>query len=115
MADDGVDGQELWKDGPQTLQDMFYSQSTYDGWVLETEENTNAGGLINTTNLVCNIGDDALNRQFRTILHFNTSRIPDNAYVTKVSVQYKQHSTIGSDPYATHGNVWVDIKDGYFF
>ena len=37
---------------------MFYSQSAYDGWVLETGENTNAGGLLNTDNLICNIGDD---------------------------------------------------------
>jgi len=114
MANDGIDGFELWEYGPQTLQDLFYSQSTYDGWVLETAENTNQGGLLNTTNLICNIGDDALDRQYRTLLHFNTSRIPDNAHITKVTVQYKQHSTIGSDPYATHGVVWADIKDGFF-
>jgi len=113
-ADDGINGFEFWEHGPQTLQDMFYSQSAYDGWVLETTENSNAGGLINTTNLLCNIGDDAFDRQYRTILHFNTSRIPDHAYITKVSVQYKQHSVIGSDPYATHGKVWADIKDGFF-
>ena len=97
-----------------STQEMFYSQAAYDGWVLETGENTNKGGLINTSNLICNVGDDAENKQFRTILHFNTSRIPDDAVVTKVTLQYKQHSIIGSDPYATHGNIWADIKDGFF-
>jgi len=96
------------------LSEMFYSQAAYDGWVLETGEKTNKGGLINTSNLICNIGDDALNRQYRTILHFNTSRIPDSAVITKITLQYKLHSTIGSDPYATHGKVWADIKDGFF-
>jgi len=93
---------------------MFYSQSTYDGWVLETGETTNKGGLLNNSNLVCNIGDSAANQQYRTLMHFNTSRIPDNAHVTKVTLQYKQHSIIGSDPYLTHGKVWADIKDGFF-
>ncbi len=115
---------QTWKAGVTTYtgthvicpveQDMFYSQSAYDGWVLETGENTNAGGLLNTDNLICNIGDDAQNRQYRTILHFNTSRIPDNAVITKVTLQYKQLSIVGSDPYATHGNVWADIKEGFF-
>jgi len=94
--------------------EMFYSQAAYDGWVLETGETTNKGGLINTTNLICNVGDDSLDRQYRTLLHFNTSRIPDNAEIIRVTLQYKQHSIVGSDPYATHGNVWADIKAGFF-
>ena len=113
-ANDGIKGSELWVFESVIFKDMFYSQAAYDGWVLETGENTNKGGLINTSNLICNVGDDAQNKQFRTILHFNTSRIPDDAVVTKVTLQYKQHSIIGSDPYATHGKVWADIKDGYF-
>ena len=113
-ADDGIDGEELWEYGPPTVQDMFYSQATYDGWVRETAENSSTGGLINTTNLTCNIGDDALDRQYRTLLHFNTSRIPDNAHVTKVSLQFKRHSSIGEDPFFTHGSLWADIKEGFF-
>jgi hypothetical protein len=97
-----------------TQSTMFYSQAPYDGWVLETGENTNKGGLVNTSNLICNIGDDASNKQFRTLLHFNTSRLPDNAVINKVTLQYKQHSIIGSNPYATHGKVWADIKEGFF-
>jgi hypothetical protein len=97
-----------------TTRAMFYSQAPYDGWVLETGENTNKGGLVNTSNLICNIGDDPKDKQFRTILHFNTSRIPDNAIITKSTLQYKQHSIIGADPYATHGKVWADIKKGFF-
>jgi hypothetical protein len=64
--------------------------------------------------LTCFIGDDNLNRQYRTLLHFNTSRLPDNAFITKVSLQYKQHSIIGTNPYTTHGKVWADIKEGFF-
>jgi len=113
-ADDGIDGPELWEYGPQTQQELFYSQAAYDGWVRESGENTNKGGAINTNWLVCYIGDDPFDRQYRTLLHFNTSRIPDNAVVTKVTVQYKQQQIIGSNPYATHGKVWADIKDGFF-
>jgi len=113
-ATDGFHGDELWEYGPPTVKDMFYSQATYDGWVLETGENTSAGGLINTTNLTCNIGDDALNRQYRTLLHFNTSRIPDNAHITKASLQYKRHSLIGDRVMGSHGNIWADIKEGFY-
>jgi peptide/nickel transport system substrate-binding protein len=70
--------------------------------------------LINTTWLVCQLGDDSRNRQYRTILHFNTSRLPDDATITKVMLQYKQHSITGSNPYASHGRVWADIKKGFF-
>ena len=34
--------------------------------------------------------------------------------ITKVTLQYKQLSIVGCDPYATHGNVWADIKEGFF-
>jgi len=114
QAYEGIHGTELWEYGPPTVRDMFYSQAAYDGWIRETAENTNKGGLLNTTNLLCNIGDDALDRQFRTILHFNTSRIPDTAHVTKVSLQFKRHSIIGVNPLLTHGSIWADIREGFY-
>jgi ELWxxDGT repeat protein len=113
-AIDDSNDDELWVYEPIIQQEMFYSQALYDGWVRESGENTNIGGLINATNLICNIGDDPLNRQFRSFLHFNTSRLPDTAVVTKSTLQYKQHSIIGVNPYATHGKVWADIKEGFF-
>jgi hypothetical protein len=94
--------------------EMFYSQSTYDGWVRESGENTNKGGITNTKWLTCLVGDDDWDRQYRTFLHFNTSRIPDTAIVTQITLQYKQHSIIGSDPYADHGVVWADIRQGFY-
>jgi len=113
-ADDGTHGSELWIYEYVIQQDMFYSQATYDGWVRETGETTNKGGLINTTNYTCYIGDDSGNRQYRTILHFNTSRLPDSAVITKASLQYKQMEYIGNDPNNTHGVLWADIKTGFF-
>jgi len=107
-------GKELWVYEPVIVQELFYSQSAYDGWVLETGENTNKGGLINTSNLTCLIGDDAQNRQYRTILHFNTSRIPDSAVVSKSVLQVKEHSWVGDPPYLTLGGTWADIRHGWF-
>jgi ELWxxDGT repeat protein len=113
-GNDGTHGYELWVFEPVIVKDMFYSQGTFDGWVRETGENTNKGGLINTTNLTCYVGDDGLNRQFRTILHFNTSRLPDDAVITKSSLQIKEHSWVGDPPYLTLGNLWADIRQGWF-
>ncbi len=96
------------------LQEMFYSQSAYDGWVRESGENTSKGGSLNNNWLTCLVGDDVYDRGYCTILHFNTSRIPDSAVITQVILQYKQLDFIGSDPYATHGPMVADIKEGFF-
>jgi hypothetical protein len=60
------------------------------------------------------IWDDPADRQYRTFLPFNKSRIPDNAIEIKVMLQFKQHSFVGSNPCANHGKVWADIKKGFF-
>jgi len=111
---DSAHGIELWVYEPIIYKEMFYSQATYDGWVRESGENSNKGGLINTNYLICNVGDDAMNRQYRTILHFNTSRIPDDAVLKQASLQYKQLSFVGGDPNLNYGKLWTDIKKGFF-
>jgi ELWxxDGT repeat protein len=113
-ADDGTYGREIWVYEPTVEKEMFYSQAAYDGWIRESGETTGRGGTLNTSWLACQIGDDPFNRQYRSILHFNTSRIPDTAIVVRVTLQYKQHSIIGSDPYSTHGAVWADIRKGFY-
>jgi predicted outer membrane repeat protein len=92
----------------------FKSGGTQDGWVLETSETSNQGGVTNSTAATFILGDNAGNQQYRSILHFNTSSLPDNARITKVVLKIKKQSVVGTDPFTTHGKIAVDIRKGAF-
>ena len=58
---------------PVTIVSVSYrSTGSSDGWVLESTEDSNLGGSKNSTASTFILGDDARDRQFRTILHFPT-------------------------------------------
>ncbi|MGE5072346.1 MAG: DNRLRE domain-containing protein, partial [Anaerolineae bacterium] len=92
----------------------YRSNPTYDGQILETSENSNQGGTINATATTFSLGDDSSNRQYRAILSFNTSGLPDNAVITAVTFKIKQAGSAGSNPYSTMGNIMADIITGPF-
>ncbi len=94
--------------------DSLRSNGTNDGWILESTENSNVGGTKNATATTFRLGDDAQNRQFRSILHFPTYYLPDNAVVTQVILMIKNQGVAGTDPFTTHQNISVDIRTGYF-
>jgi len=86
-----------------------------DGWVLESTETSGAGGTMNTAATTFNLGDDAANKQYRSILAFNTSSLPDNAVILKVTLKVKKNSVIGGgDPLSLFQGFKVDIKNGTF-
>jgi CSLREA domain-containing protein len=92
----------------------FLSQSGNDGWVLESSENSNAGGTKNNAATTLRVGDDANDKQYRSILSFNTAGLPDTAIIKKVMIYVKRQSVIGTNPIGTHGALRVDIKKPYF-
>lgn len=88
------------------------SNGRNDGWILETDENSNTGGTKNSTDGTFRIGDDAQDRQYRSILHFPTHYLPDNAVITQAILMIKIQGIGGTDPFTTHGNMYVDICYG---
>ena len=82
--------------------------------VLEAGENSERGGLkdVNSTTIV--LGDNAQNNQFRAILHFPTFYLPNDAVITRVLLMIRREGLVGSDPFATHQNIAVDIRSGAF-
>ncbi|MBC7879642.1 MAG: PD40 domain-containing protein [Anaerolineales bacterium] len=92
----------------------FRSTGASDGWILESSENSNIGGEKNSAAPVFKLGDDAKDRQFRSVLHFPTYYLPDNAVVTQVILMIKKQDVVGTDPFTTHQNISVDIRKGYF-
>ena len=93
----------------------FTSGSGKDGWVLESSETSGQGGTLNSTATTFRLGDDAANKQYRGILSFNTSSIPDTAVITAVTLKVKKQGvTGGGNPVTTFNGFMVDIKKGFF-
>lgn len=92
----------------------FTSDKTNDGWVIESNEYSDQGGGVNSFSPTFYLGDNAEDRQFRTILDFNTSSLPDNAVIIGATLKIKKLSVTGTDPFTTHQNVVVDINNGPF-
>lgn len=92
----------------------FRSQGANDGFVRESIETSKKGGSYNPIGTVLYIGDDLLNRQFRTVLSFDTSRLPDNAIITSVTVKIMKQKQVGTNPFTTHKNLRIVIRKPYF-
>jgi hypothetical protein len=87
------------------------SLSANDGWVLESGEKTNRGGTMNSAASTFNLGDDANNRQYRGILHFDTT-LPAGAVVTSATLKIKKMGQVGAkiNLFAKFGGLLVDAK-----
>jgi hypothetical protein len=101
--------------GPTTV--TFYSVGSQDGRIWESGENTNVGGGGNATeNLTTalRIGDTNVDEQYKTILSFDTSSIPDGATITAATVRLVRATLSGTSPYSTHAPCVADIVTGGF-
>jgi hypothetical protein len=93
----------------------FMSVGANDGWILESSETSGVGGILNNAAPTFNLGDDKLKKQYRGILSFNISSLPDNAVITKVTLKVKKSAVIGGgNPVTLFQGFMVDIKKGVF-
>lgn len=90
------------------------SLGAYDGLILESSEYSGLGKYLNSTSTLLYIGDDLYNRQYRPLLTFNTSALPDNAIITKVILKIRFAGTSGTNPFITHGALLADIRKPFF-
>jgi hypothetical protein len=95
----------------------FTSVATDDGWVLESNETSNAGGSSNGTASdasALRVGDNNQDRQYKTVVSFDTSSIPDGATILSATLRLRRGSLTGTSPFTTHGACQVDIQTGGF-
>ena len=94
------------------------SLGTQDGYILESGENTNVGGTMNSTLTTFSLGDEAGDKQYRAILSFNTAALPDTAVITKVTLKIKRPATgylVGNNNPFTWGlGLKVDMRKPFF-
>jgi beta-glucanase (GH16 family) len=95
----------------------FKSAGTQDGWILESSETSNKGGAMNKTAALIYVGDNAQDKQYRSILSFNTAGLPDDAVVTEVQLKINVQGFAGGNmftPPKPLGNLLVDIGKPIF-
>jgi hypothetical protein len=95
----------------------YRSAGAQDGWLIESSETSNLGGAVNTAAPLLFVGDNAKDKQFKSILSFNTANLPDNAVIIKAQLKIRSYGFAGTNMFApvkTHGNLVVDIRRPYF-
>jgi len=102
---------------PAPVQLVLTSVAAEDGWVLEHHENGEYGGNSSasaTGSQALRLGDDNKDKQYRSILSFDTSAIPGGAQILSAQLRVRRATVVGTNPYGTLGNLVVDVKTGGF-
>jgi hypothetical protein len=93
----------------------FYSTGSWDGWILESSHTSSRGGSTSVASTTFRLGDNASRKQYRAVLSFPTSSLPDSAVITGVALKLKKQGvTGGGDPVTRFNGFMVDIKKGHF-
>ena len=111
---DGVLAIDIGATESQYRTRTFKSLASSDGWVLESGENTSVGGSRNSSDTVFRLGDDAIDWQYRAILSFGTSSLPDNAELASVKLKIRQRGVTGGNPFLSLGSIKLDLRKGAF-
>jgi hypothetical protein len=93
------------------------SLAAQDGWVLESSETSNAGGSLSATasnTSALRAGDATSDRQYRAVVSFDTSAIPDGATILSATLRLRRGTVSGTNPFTTHGTCWADVESGGF-
>jgi len=100
----------------QILTNTFICVAADDGWVNESLETSNIGGTMDATagsTSALRIGDDGGKKQFKTVVSFDTSALPDGATIISATLRMKR-GTI-SNQTSGFGAINVDIIGGTGF
>ncbi|HSG39603.1 MAG TPA: DNRLRE domain-containing protein, partial [Thermoanaerobaculia bacterium] len=95
----------------------FYSVAAEDGRLWESGETTNVGGGGNSTDnttAALRVGDTNVDEQYKSLVSFDTSSIPDTATITAATLRLVRGTSSGTNPFTTHGSCVADIVTGGF-
>ena len=94
---------------------VFKSLGAQDGWILESSETSGSGGTMNATDATLNLGDNSAKKQYRSILSFATSSLPDTAVITKVTLKLRKQGVAGGgSPVVLLQGFMADVRNGTF-
>jgi len=101
---------------PQTNTAKLYSsEAGADGWILESSENSGQGGAQNSSDALIYLGDNAANKQYRSVLSFDTSSLPAGSTITKLTLNLRKAGVAGGgNPIKKFKGIYVDMVPGLF-
>jgi serine protease AprX len=102
---------------PTPVTVTFYSVAAQDGRLWEVGETTNVGGGGNSTDntpAALRVGDTNVDEQYKSLVSFDTSSIPDTATITSATLRLMRGTSSGTNPFTTHGSCLADIVTGGF-
>jgi hypothetical protein len=93
----------------------LYSIGAEDGNILESGENTTVGGMVGSSaSNDIHAGDGSANKQYRSILSFDTSSLPDGATIQSATLRLSRSNITGTSPFSWGGQCRIDIRNGAF-
>lgn len=102
---------------PTPVTVMFNSIAAEDGRLWEVGETTSVGGGGNSTEnttAALRVGDTNVDEQYKSVVSFDTSSIPDGATITSATLRLVRGTSSGTNPFTTHGTCLADIVTGGF-
>ena len=87
----------------------YTSQGSLDGYITETSSGSGLGGTINSKAAQFKLGDTTGNQQYRAVLSFNTSGLPDTAIISSATLKIRLASKSSISPFSVLGNLSADI------
>ena len=101
----------------QSTKITFTSIAAEDGWVRESTKKNNVGGKRNISGAgsrAIRMGDNKADKQYKSILSFDTASIPEGATILSATLQITRGGDTGTNPFTTHGTCLVDMIKGSF-
>jgi Tol biopolymer transport system component len=91
---------------------VFSSIAANDGWTLESSEYSSQGNMMNNSDSVLRAGDNSENKQYRSLLYFDTAKLPNNATITRAELKIKKSNIVGN--LLGLGYLTADMAKGFF-
>ena len=93
---------------PSAATTVTYNSASLDGYIQASSSANTAGGSTSTSSL--RAGDRSTKTQYKSIVSFDTSGLPDDATVTSAVLRLKTSGTTGTSPFSVLGTCYLDIK-----
>ena len=91
----------------------FTSEGVYDGTLTECPDAAGTGCAVEAASTVLVVGDDASDRQYRGLLSFNTSLLPDEALITSIKIKIRLESKAGINPFSKRRQLKVEVCSAF--
>ncbi|MFN8435007.1 MAG: right-handed parallel beta-helix repeat-containing protein [Anaerolineales bacterium] len=87
----------------------FQSMSN-SGWIIEDIQNSGKAEKVNSSTSFFSLGDNSANKQYLSVIRFNTSTIPDTAVIWSMLLKLKAYSFVGENPFNVLSPLRVEIN-----